>query len=29
MGRTVSCRPMNQPLKAKSESVAGAAQMRM
>ena len=29
MGLTESCMPMNQPLKAKSDSVAGAAQMRM
>ena len=29
MGRKLSCRPMNHPLKANSESVAGAAQMRM
>ena len=29
IGLTVSCMPMNQPLKANSERVAGAAQMRM
>ena len=29
IGRTVSCTPINQPLSAKSERVAGAAQIRM
>lgn len=29
IGRTESCMPMNQPFRANSDNVAGAAQMRM